>query len=56
MNEISIVYNNLSSNTVTISYGNCPNYTRDDSNHLTGPWIVMVGGDRHIKKAMGVCN
>ena len=40
---------------VTVTYGNCPSYTRNDSSHLTGPWLVMVGGDRHIKNAMGVC-
>ena len=41
---------------VTVTYGNCPSYTRDDSSHLTGPWLAMVGGERHIKNAMGVYN
>ena len=40
---------------VTIIYGNCPSYTRDDSSHSTGPWLVMVAGEKHIQNAMGVC-
>ena len=35
---------------------NCPSYTRYDSSHFTGPWLVMVGGERHIKNVMGVYN
>ena len=38
---------------VTITYGNCPSYTRDDSSHLTGSWLAMVGAERLIKNALG---